>query len=447
MCDTMVALPNTTRDNTMLLAKNSDREANESQVVVYYPRKNYGQGEKVQCTYLEISQVRETYEVVLCKPFWMWGAEMGANEYGVAIGNEAVFTKEPYSKKGLTGMDLLRLALERTQTAQQAMETIINLIQEHGQGGNCGMYKKLYYHNSFIIADPLEAWVLETAGKFWVAEKVKEKRSISNCLTIGSRFDLCHENIMDYAKEKNYCKSEEDFHFARCFSDKLFSHFARGRIRKSRSQQLLEEKNNGITLEDMVEILRDHGLEDDSLFTPDHHYMHRICMHAGGPISSQTTGSLIAQLQPDLSTLWVTGTAAPCTSIFKPVYFGISEFPNTGESPTDKYNPEALWWLHEKIHRQTLHDYASRMDIIKSLRDPFEKDCLQKEKRIYQQYHKMDKSARSEPLTRFTKTCFEQAYDLEHQIIKQMEEQPLKRKTSFWFNRYWKKANKKADWH
>lgn len=65
----------------------------------------------LQCTYIEIDQVPSTYAVVLSKPAWMWGAEIGANEKGVCIGNEAVWTKlngEDDLVERLLGMDLLR---------------------------------------------------------------------------------------------------------------------------------------------------------------------------------------------------------------------------------------------------------------------------------------------------------------------------------------------------
>ena len=63
----------------------------------------------LQCTYIEVEQVLKTHAVILSRPSWLWGAEMGANEHGVCIGNEAVWTKEPVGKgEALLGMDLLR---------------------------------------------------------------------------------------------------------------------------------------------------------------------------------------------------------------------------------------------------------------------------------------------------------------------------------------------------
>lgn len=64
---------------------------------------------RLQCTYIEIPQVEQTHAVVLSKPAWMWGAEMGANDQGVCIGNEAVWTREPVAPgEALLGMDLVR---------------------------------------------------------------------------------------------------------------------------------------------------------------------------------------------------------------------------------------------------------------------------------------------------------------------------------------------------
>lgn len=90
----------------------------------------------------------------------------GVNEHGVAIGNEAVFTKIKIKKEiiGLTGMDLVRLALERTSTAKSAIDLVIKLLEKYGQNA-CSGYEdeNFFYHNSYIIADKTEAWILETA--------------------------------------------------------------------------------------------------------------------------------------------------------------------------------------------------------------------------------------------------------------------------------------------
>ena len=126
MCDTMVAAGGQSNDGAVLFGKNSDRERNEAQFLDALPAKTYRKGAKVKLTHVEIDQVPETHAVLLSKPFWIWGAEIGANEHGVVIGNEAVYGKRmPSPKPGVIGMDYLRLGLERGATAEEALDAIV----------------------------------------------------------------------------------------------------------------------------------------------------------------------------------------------------------------------------------------------------------------------------------------------------------------------------------
>jgi len=375
MCDTLVATADVTIDGVTLFGKNSDREPNEAQYVCLLPALDHGDGAKVQCTYLKIPQVKKTHAVLLSKPFWMWGAEMGVNEFGLAVGNEAVFTKIPYLKsKGLSGMDLVRLALERGKTAKEAVGVITGLLETWGQGGNCGFTAPLFYHNSFILADPKQAWLLETAGRHWAARRIKGIYAISNRLTIDNSWDLASKDLVSNAIQKRWCKNESDFSFSRCYSDFLYTTFSYSRYRQNRAFDLLNAKKGKIQLSDITTILRDHGdLETDS-WRPDRGIMRStICNHAGfGPIrSSQTTGSMISHLSKNAPTHFVTCTAAPCTSIYKPIWIDI-QVPEIEKKPSGTFDNDSLFWNHELLHRLTLNDYRSGIQAYRNQRDLME---------------------------------------------------------------------------
>jgi dipeptidase len=361
MCDTFVALGEATADGSVLFAKNSDREPNEAHLIERAPASSHPPGSKVRMTHIEIPQAERTFAVLLARPFWIWGAEMGANEHGLVIGNEAVFTKVPYDKTpGLIGMDLLRLALERARTASEARDLIVDLLARYGQGGGCGFRRKTHYHNSFLIADPREAWVLETAGREWAAARVRDIRSISNGLTIGSEYDLASPGLVETARKKGWTPKGRTFDFARDYSDFLYTRFSRCRRRRDRTEGLLRADSGRIEAATMMKILRDHGPEAGSGWSPARGLAgFTVCAHAGwGPVrTTGTTGSMVSVLRPESQVHFLTGTAAPCTSLFKP--FWVGGRPGTqGPPPRGAYDAASLFWRHERLHRALLCDYA-----------------------------------------------------------------------------------------
>jgi len=435
MCDTFIAMPSATGDNAVLFGKNSDREPNEAQALEFYPAAAHGPGEVVQCTYKKVPQVQETLATLISRPFWMWGAEMGANEKGVVIGNEAVFTKMPREREGgLTGMDILRLALERADSADRALEVMVQLLADHGQGGVCG-YKnrKLLYHNSYIIADPEKAWVLETAGPLWAALKVHDRYSISNGLTIGGTFDEGHPDLVAVARKKGWLKKGVTFHFARCYSDWLYTTFSACRKRRSRSLELLAQSAGDAGPEPALKILRDHGPQETYL-PGSHLLLDRLCSHAGNSLtrdSAQTTASFAAHLKPKHQTFWVTGTSAPCTGVFKPVWISDNGLPDIGPAPGAVYDARCLWWLHENLHRLVIQDYEHRMAVYQQERDALEGKFL-----------KQATEADLENRWEISRTAFAEARRATLEWIKRVGKSDVSRREKFVFRRYWEKQNK-----
>jgi dipeptidase len=290
--------------------------------------------------------------VLLSQPWWMWGAEMGANEHGVVIGNEAVFTNQPLGDPALLGMDLLRLALERAVNAHDAVGVIVDLLERHGQGGPCSHERPGFsYHNSFLVADPTAAIVVETAGVRWASEDVTGRgRSISNGLSIPG--------------------------FAERYSSATELRDASCRARRARTQPAAEDARDVV---DLFDALRDHGpaasapqwsLDDGALAAP--------CVHAGGRVTAaQSTASWVSDLRSD-PLHWVTATSAPCTSVFHPVRVGrpIDHRAVLGPDPTNRFDTASRWWRHERLHRLVLRDHAAALGRFAAARDALERRWL-----------------------------------------------------------------------
>uniref|UniRef100_A0A1B6CC42 Secernin-2 n=2 Tax=Clastoptera arizonana TaxID=38151 RepID=A0A1B6CC42_9HEMI len=364
-CDTFIVLPPLTAHGGIIFGKNSDRPSDEVQEVIYEPSNNFENGGKVKCTFIEIDQASSTKAVLLSKPAWMWGAEMGANDCGVVIGNEAVYTlvnQENISEKRLLGMDLVRLGLERASTADEAVSIITKLLETHGQGGPCSnSIADFYYHNSFLIADPNEAYVLETAGRLWAVEKVTEgHRNISNCLSITTNICRMSDNLKSYAIDNNLWDGQGELNFSAIFSS------GGSCDREKNGRELLNNltADKKFNVQRMFKILRDKESG--------------ICMPMNESFTS--TGSQVSVLSPPGSGKphchWVTATPDPSLSVFKPFIFTpsvkISQY--TISPKTEDDSPEA-----DRTHNlYRLHKAAviNRINVLSQLQT-MEQSCVE----------------------------------------------------------------------
>jgi secernin len=299
---------------------------------------------------------------------------MGMNDKGLAIANEAVFTREPVASIGLTGMDLLRLALERCDDAQAALALIIELLARHPQGGPMGHRNRRFrYHSAFVLADPNGAWLLETAGLYWAARRLAGRFSTSNLLTITDDFDRIHPDAYVHARTRGWCRSAGDFDFARCFGDPFYRAAAGGELRRACTARGLSRLGSELSATDFATLLTDHagGHPRDGI------RMRMTCAHASfWPTrhAGQTTGSMIACLRPASPQAWMTGTSSPCLSVFKPVVLDVDDLGELGRASAEPSGD--LWWRHEALHRLVLANYAGRRASFEDERRALQREAL-----------------------------------------------------------------------
>ncbi len=346
MCDTLCA----PGPAGMVFAKNSDRPPGEVQVAWPFGRRSSA-GCTLRTQYLSIGDTGAHATFLSC-PTWLWGAEHGVNEHGVAIGNERVSTTHDAgaAKPALIGMDLVRLGLERARSAAEAVDVMTGLLESCGQGGMADAAHQEAYDSSFLVADPTHAFVLDTAGSDYAVAPFPAGTAISNRISLGT----------EWSRASGALAPGEDFGRFRDVRENT----AYADIRLAASRRFLgAAPPGGLTAAATAAHLRDHGTgpwgapggggavhlpparigEDFSGVS--------VCMHVRG--LSVTAASMIAELPLGIADgaplRAYVAPGSPCASIYVPA------FPRTAAGPPPciplELSGEDLWHAADAVRR------------------------------------------------------------------------------------------------
>ncbi len=400
-CDTMVALGSRTERGATIFAKNSDRPVRECQPLFQAPQARYSEGARVRCQYLPIPQAAQTWRIIGSRPAWLWGFEHGLNQHGVAIGNEALITKDSLPEVGLLGMDLVRLALERATTAREAMELIGSLIERYGQGGSSAPDFDWRYSNGFMIADHSEAWTLESSARQWAARKVGECASISNRISTVS-YDRASANVREHARAQGWWNARSPFSFAEAYAEPAHPTSFSALSRLARSRELVA-RDGRRSVREMIAALRDHyemGEMPVITATMESERHFSLCMHTD---FSATTASMVAEIPaPDSGlppVMWIS-MAAPCTGIFMPLYVE-GTVPTALTIGTMEPSPDSPWWRMKAIQDLVARAPERLAPIVWRRLRPLEAELLERADTIADRARDLRADSRAELLSNF----------------------------------------------
>jgi secernin len=325
--DMVVALPGTTPDGQMLFGHNGSRPAEEGQSLDRQPPRAHACGETLIFGPLALAQVRQTHAVVGWQATGRWGYRHGVNEHRVVVGRNPIRARLHSDGSGLTGPDLVRLALERATSARQARDVILDLVGRHGQ-----MAAESEEPNStFLVADVREAFVLETAGNHWAEQEVHAVRAVSDVCHLHQDWDRISRGLADVAIGRGWWPqdgSKLDFAKIAAPGDREAPPAMR---RWGRATLLLEQHSGRVDRAFVRRLLADH-FEMPAARSADA-FAHplaeqSICRHGDDPVAPATAVSLIAELTPLMDQLPLAWCAfgPPCTSVYFPI-------PLAGELP------------------------------------------------------------------------------------------------------------------
>ncbi|MBC8291593.1 MAG: hypothetical protein H8E45_00345 [Proteobacteria bacterium] len=370
-CDSVVARGTATATGHTVFAKNSDRPALECQPLAQVASADHEAGSALHCQYVEIEQVAHTHAFVGAQPSWCWGLEHGLNEKGVAVGNHSIFTREAVAETGLLGMDLVRLALERADSAERAVGVISELLERHEQGGSGYEEGSFAYHNSFLLADAQAAFLLEASGGHWALREVGVQAAASNHVTTGSDWTRLSDGCEDFAREQGWWQGDERFDFAAAYRDSSLVPEFISSGRYGATCRVLGSADGSFDSLSARRLLRDHNGSEwhRPVEDPEDERAYSVCMHAD-PIGT-TTASMVVELSEQAAPLLWAAPGSPCTSPYLPL-FAAAPLPALLRQGTSDRASGGLWWTLKALLEAVEKDFVAHAPMVRRRWQEFE---------------------------------------------------------------------------
>ena len=364
----------------------------------------------------QIKEAKQTYNVI-----------GNMNEFQVTIG-ETTFGGRPELVDSTGIMDygsLIYVALQRSRTAKEAIKVMTDLVKEYG-----------YYSSgeSFTVADPNEAWILEMIGKgpgvkgaVWVAVRIPD-----DCIAAHAnqsrihKFDMNDKNnclyspdVISFAREKGYFSGmNKDFSFADAYCPLDFSGLRACEARvwsffnmynktigkaylsyiegtSKEPMPLYIKPDRKISVRDVQQAMRDHyeGTPLDITSDPGAgpfktpYRLSPLTFQVEGeeyfnerPISTQQSGfTFVAQMRstmPDVigGVLWF-GVDDANMTVFTPVYCNTDRVPDVyaeGEGDCVTFSWNSAFWIYNWVAGMVRPRYSLMIDDMRQVQKKLE---------------------------------------------------------------------------
>ena len=374
----------------------------------------------------EIPQVEETYNVV-----------GNMNEYQVAIG-ETTFggREELVDTTGQALIDygsLIQIALERSKTAQEAIQVMTDLVEKYGYASE---------GESFSIADKNEVWILEMIGKGaekganWIAVRIPDDAISGHAneprirkVDFNDKENVLYSpDVISFARKKGYFDGkDEDFSFADAFcvhdaatrrgcDARVWSYFRRfkpeadsyyawcvGESDDPMPLYIIPDRK--VSLKEMQESMRDHfegtplNMTNDIGAGPnkvpyrwrpmEYEVDGKKYLNERAIATQQTGWSFVSQsrdwLPDEVGGVFWFGTDDTNTSVYMPFYCSMTEVPaevDKGDIAT--FDMNSNFWMNNWVANQAYNRYDLMIPDIRKvqsrLEDKFQSSRPEREK-------------------------------------------------------------------